>query len=238
MQQNNNQATTTETNRLIAVAQSAASAEERERAFHALWGIYGERFMGVVAKASYLINSDFDLQGCSPKERKQNLMGNAYSVFDTAVRKFDTSRGVPFGAYINDMGKHRIVDEKRKNAKRGKRMVYVNFMQEFRAPSKDISESDLETILRAIRRKPSFTEKAILKDALQRISVALKPTPKLARYFDTCLEICADGMGYSDAEAARRMGYTRAGIGLFRKEVASTLKECHLYNEFAELCKN
>ena len=67
MQQKSHQANTTDTNRLITVAQTASTAEEREQACHTLWSIYGDRFMGVVAKASYLINSDFNLQGCSPK---------------------------------------------------------------------------------------------------------------------------------------------------------------------------
>ena len=45
-------------------------------------------------------------------------------------------------------------------------------------------------------------------------------------------------MEYSDAEVARRMGYTRANVGPLRKAMASTLKEHHLYNDFVELGVN
>lgn len=239
MQQKSHQATTTDTNRLVTVAQTASSAEERERACHTLWSIYGERFVGVVAKASYLINSDFNLQGCSPRERQQNLMGNAYFVFDKAVHTFNTRRGVPFGAYIANMGKWRMADDKRKNASRSQREVYVDFMQECRAPGKDPCENpDVRTLFRATKYKPSFVEDIFRRDALQKIRAALQPTPKLAWYFDTCLEVYADDMEYSDAEVARRMGYTRANVGLLRKAMASTLKEHHLYNDFMELGVN
>ena len=220
MQQNTHQ-TTTDTNRLIAIAQTASTAEERKSACHTLWGIYGDLFVGVVAKVSYLINSDFSLQGYSPRERQQNLMTDAYFVFDKAVHDFDASRGVPFGAYIANMGKWRMADSKRKNSNRSQHEVYVDFMQECRVPS-----------------KPTFVEDIFRRDALQKIRKALQPNPRLARYFDTCLEVYADDMEYSDAEVARRMGYTRVSVGQFRKALASALKERGLYNDFMELCMN
>ena len=238
MQQKSHQATTTDTNRLITVAQTASTAEEREQACHTLWSIYGDRFMGVVAKESYLINSDFSLQGCSARERQQYLMGNAYLVFDKAVHDFDTSKGVPFGAYIANMGKCRVADEKRKNSKRSERQVYVDFMQECRVSKDPSKNTDMKVLFRAIKCKPTFVEDIFRRDALQKIRTALQPTPKLAKYFDTCLKVCDDDMEYSDAEVARRMGYTRANVGLYRKAMVSTLKERHLYNDLVELCMN
>ena len=115
------QATTTEINNLIAIVQTAPSAKAYERAIHALWAIFGDFFTALVAKKSYLLDSDFSLWGCSPAERRENLAGNAYMLFYKAVSDFEPSRKVPFAAYIAKIGEWRMRDEKRKNAKRSKR---------------------------------------------------------------------------------------------------------------------
>ena len=112
-------------------------------------------------------------------------------------------------------------------------------MQECRAPGKDPCENpDVRTLFRATKYKPSFVEDIFRRDALQKIRAALKPTPKLAWYFETCLKVYSDDMDYSDAEVARRMDYTRATIGLIRKAMVNTLKARHLYNDFVELGMN
>ena len=165
-------------------------------------------------------------------------MGNAYFVFDGAVRTFNTRRGVPFGAYIATMGKWRIADSKRKNANRSEHEVYVDFMQECRVSKDPCKNTDAPALLRATRCKPTFVEDILRRDALQKIRAALKPTPKLAWYFETCLKVYSDDMEYSDAEVARRMDYTRATIGLIRKAMVNTLKARHLYNDFVELGMN
>ena len=100
----NIQATTTEINNLIAIVQTAPSAKAYERAIRALWAIFGDFFTALVAKKSYLLDSDFSLWGCSPAERRENLAGNAYMLFYKAVSDFEPCRKVPFAAYIAKIG--------------------------------------------------------------------------------------------------------------------------------------
>ena len=207
----NIQATATQINNLVAIVQAAPSEYDHDKAIYALWDIFGNYFMALVAKKSYLIDSDFSLNGYSPAERKANLAGNAYMLFCKAVTDFDPSRKVPFAAYIAKIGEWRMLDEKRKNAKRKAR-------EELERDAK-YSDCDEELYSRIDNcdMNPFTGERNFLEcdfekeDSIVRIRKCLAADPKALRRFDIMYELCCSGE-YSDAEAARRIGCERANM--------------------------
>ena len=221
--QHNNHA---ETIRLIAVAQTAARAEEREQAVFDLWKIHGDRLTGIMAKTSYRISSDFSYNGYSPKERQQSLAGDAFMVLHSAVMTFDLDAGVPFAAYIAQKGNWHILDEKRRNAIRNKYERPVDFSLESLSSSEEpLEDSDLRLLRKATTCKPDFVEDIHKENRIRKICKATEQTPKLHKYFGTCMELAEDGYEYSDAEVARRMGCSRANVGLYRKALNRLIKE-------------
>jgi len=231
----NTQATTTEINNLIALAQTAPSAKAYERAIHALWAIFGEFFTALVAKNSYLIDSDFSLRGCSPAERRENLAGNAYMLFCKAVSDFEPSRKVPFAAYIAKIGKWRMLDEKRKNAKRSKREELdrpTNSDDCDEESSSRIDNCDVNPFTGERNVQDCDFEK---RDFVNRIKESLAASaPKALHRFDIIYELCSEG-NYSDAEAARRIGCERANMKSVKKNLRQTMAECGLEEEFRQL---
>ncbi len=231
----NNQATTTEINNLIAIVQTAPSAEAYKKAIHALWAIFGDFFTALVAKKSYLLNSDFSLWGCSPAERRENLAGNAYMLFCKAVSDFEPSRKVPFAAYIAKIGKWRMLDEKRKNAKRSKR-------EELDRPTNsDDCDEESSSRIDNCDVNPFTGERNIQdcdfekRDFVNRIKESLAASaPKALHRFDIIYELCSEG-NYSDAEAARRIGCERANMKSVKKNLRQTMAECGLEEEFRQL---
>ena len=231
----NTQATTTEINNLIALAQTAPSAEAYERAIQALWAIFGEYFTALVAKKSYLLDSDFSLWGCSPAERRENLAGNAYMLFCKAVSDFEPSRKVPFAAYIAKIGEWRMRDEKRKNAKRSKREELD------RCTSNSDSDEESYSRIDNCDVNPFTGERNELdcdfdkKDlvALFKKRLAARD-PKALHRLDIIHELCSEG-NYSDAEAARRIGCKRANMKNVKKNLRQTMAECGLEEEFRQL---
>ena len=228
MQHNNN----TETTRLIAVAQTAARAEEREQAIFDLWQIHGDRLAGIMAKTSYHISSDFSCNGYSPKERQRNLAGDAFTVLHDAILAFDLDAGVPFAAYIAQKGNWRIMEEKRQNSIRSKYEKLVDFsLESLSASEKPGEDRDLRLLRKAISCKPDFEEEILNDDRIQRIYRATKQNPKLHKYFDTSIKLTKEGYEYSDAEVARRLGCTRANVGLYKKSLNRLVKEKGLLDD-------
>ena len=226
------QATTAEINDLIARAQTAPSPEAYKRAIQALWGIFGEFFTALVAKKSYLFNSNFSLWGCSPAERRENLAGNAYMLFCKAVSDFEPSRKVPFAAYIAKIGEWRMLDEKRKNAKRSKREELD------RCASNSDSDEESYSRIDNCDVNPFTGERNELdcdfdkKDLLVRFKKRLAARdPKALHRLDIIHELCSEG-NYSDAEAARRIGCERANMKNVKKNLRQTMAECGLKEEF------
>ena len=228
----NIQATTTEINNLIAIVQTAPSAKAYERAIHALWAIFGDFFTALVAKKSYLLDSDFSLWGCSPAERQSNLGGNAYMLFCKAVSDFEPSRKVPFAAYIAKIGEWRMLDEKRKNAKRSKREVLD------RCTSNNDSDEESYSRIDNCDVNPFTGERNELdcdfdkKDlvALFKKRLAARD-PKALHRLDIIHELCSEG-NYSDAEAARRIGCERANMKNVKNNLIQIMAECGLKEEF------
>lgn len=231
----NTQATTTEINNLIAIVQTAPSAKAYERAIHALWAIFGDFFTALVAKKSYLLNSDFSLWGCSPAERRENLAGNAYMLFCKAVSDFEPSRKVPFAAYIAKIVKWRMLDEKRKNAKRSKR-------EELDRPTNsDDCDEESRSRIDNCDVNPFTGERNELdcdfdkKDLVARFKKRLAArNPKALHRLNIIHELCSEGE-YSDAEAARRIGCERANMKSVKKNLRQTMAECGLEEEFRQL---
>lgn len=231
----NNQATTTEINNLIAIVQTAPSAEAYKKAIHALWAIFGDFFTALVAKNSYLIDTDFSLRGCSPAERQSYQAGTAYMLFCKAVSDFEPSRKVPFAAYIAKIGKWRMLDEKRKNAKRSKR-------EELDRPTNsDDCDEESSSRIDNCDVNPFTGERNIQdcdfekRDFVNRIKESLAASaPKALHRFDIIYELCSEG-NYSDAEAARRIGCERANMKSVKKNLRQTMAECGLEEEFRQL---
>jgi len=221
--QHNNPANT---NRLIAVAQTTACPDEREQAVLALWQIHGDRLTGIMAKTSYRISSDFSCNGYSSQERQRNLAGNAFMVFQSAVMAFDSKAGVPFAAYIAQKGNWHIMDEKRSNSIRSKYERSVDFSMEGVAAGSNPDEARNLALLReAIACEPDFEDEI---DSSERLAAIYKLTEvdlKLRRYFVVSLQLVNEGIEYSDAEVARRLGCSRANVGLYKKKLLRLIRE-------------
>ena len=236
MQHNSTKATQALIHNLIAIAQANSSEHAHDKAIYTLWDIFGDYFMTLIAKNSSLANSDFTLNGCSPKERKANLAGDAYMAFCKIVQDFDPNKNVPFEAYFANKIRWHIADEKRNNAKHTKREKCTDFSLESNSCSNENSyeELDMFNTLRSIQSDDDFEEDCYRRDGITAIQQILKNAPKLQKYFNITQEICNDHDSYSDAEAARRLGCTRANIGQLRKKLIQLLIEnglahdCHM----------
>ena len=218
MRHNQAQATPTQINNLIALAQTAPTAGAYNMAIHALWEIFGEAFTATLAKKSYLIDSDFSLNGCTPKERRISLASNAFTLFRKAVTDFEPSKKVPFAAYIAKIGGWRLLDEKRKNSKRSKHEKL-----EKDAKSSDEEEESYSRIDNCDV-NPFTGERNVLEsdsekeDFIARIREHLANDPKVLHRFDVMYELFRLGE-YSDAEAARRLGCERANMKNVKKSI-------------------
>ena len=235
MKRNNPQAPATQTtNSLIVAAQTAVNAEVREQAMRELWKIHGPRLVGVMAKTSYRISSDFDSMGLTHDGRCERLTDDAYFVFHAAVEAFDVTEGVPFEAYIAQKGNWRIADEKRENSKRSNREYSVDFSQECISCSDVPGDIENLSILRKVNTcKAGFDEESLNNDVMHCIGKATEPIPRLHRYWETCLEVMHDGYEYSDAEVARRLGCSRANVGVCKKDLVTMLKTDE---RFSDIC--
>jgi len=213
------------TNRLVAVAQTAANADDRSHALHELWKIHGDRLVGVMAKKSYQLDSDFGYRGCSFEERRRNLMGDAYIVFYKAVMEFDFGEGVPFAAFIAQKGNWRVADEKRENSRHGEWEKSVDFTVESISAGDTLDEKgNVHALRKVLAFSAGFDEKICQRDAVLGIYHATEQYPRLHRYFGVCLELLDEDADYSDAEIARRMGCTRANVGVYKKALIRMMK--------------
>lgn len=225
--------TTATINNLITVAQTTTNEDVRNKAIQELWDICGDRIAGIMTGKSFQIDSDFSLNDCSPKERQENLMGNAYYLFYNAVATFNPDLGVPFIAYTTQKSGWFLADEKRKNSKRSKREVSVDFSLECSPNIESTPEiSRMMEILKKIAHEDHFEGDSYWKDAVQLVRRTIKQNPKLNKYFTVSMELCKEGEDYSDAEIARNIGCTRACIGQYRKALIRMMKENGLLEEF------
>ena len=221
------------TNRLVAIAQTASNADDREQAMLDLWAIHGARLVGIMAKTSYRIDSDFSLRGSTLGDRQANLAGDAFFLFHKVFLEFDLYAGVPFEAYIAKKGNWHVADEKRENSKRGKREICYDFDRvpsNGRTPEED---DDVKSIRKALACKGGFEKACIDKDSIDAIYRATESVPKLHRYVGVCRELSREDYDYSDAEVARRMGCTRANVGHYKKELVRMMQED---SRFADIC--
>ena len=223
-QHNSTQSTQMNINSLVEVAQNAQNGHIRSGALRLLWEIVGDTVMGNMVVKSYRINSDFDMIGDSPRDRREKLASDAYLFFCGAVMNFDQNLGVPFLAYIAQKVCWKLAADKRDNAKRDDRIKISSKMQI--NASEEFAEEDAFAAL--LERTPNeedvegdcFRRNAILK--IKRIAAS---APKIAAYLETCQEVCYQGYRGSDAEVARFMGCTRASTGNYRKKLVRMLAE-------------
>ena len=211
-------------NSLVEAAQNARNGRIRSGALRLLWEIVGDTVMGNMIRKSYRINSDFDMIGDSPRDRREKLASDAYLFFCGAVMNFDQNLGVPFLAYIAQKVCWKLAADKRDNAKRDDRIKISSKMREY--VSDDITEEDAFAAL--LERTPNEEDvegDCFRRDAILKIKNIAASTPKIAAYFETCQEVCNQGFRGSDAEVARYMGCTRASTGNYRKKLVRMLAE-------------
>jgi hypothetical protein len=212
MRHNNTPAAATQINNLIALAQSAPNEDARASAIGQMWEQYGDKIVGIAAKQSYTMDSDFGYHGYSVAERRSAVMSETFEVFRKTALEFDATLGVPFMAHAANKVKWQLQTNKRENAKKTDREVSLDYIENCSAPN------DMEA-------------NVYLKDAIAAIKRSLASNPTLLRYFDTLLEISLDGLNPTDAEAARYMGCTRATTNNYHKQLLEHLDDYNLVED-------
>lgn len=223
-QHNGSQSTQENINSLIGAVQNAANGLDRSKVLLRLWKTVGNTIMDQMVGKSYRINSDFDMNGDSHKDRREKLASDAYLIFCGAVMNFDLNLGVPFLAYIAQKVCWKLATDKRNNAKRDNRIKISSKMQA--NASEEFAEDDAFAAL--LERTPNEEDvegDCFRRDAILRIKRIAASDPKIAVYLETCQEVCYQGYRGSDAEIARYMGCTRASTGNYRKKLVRMLAE-------------
>lgn len=244
MRNNNTPAAATQINNLIALAQSAPNEETRANAIGQMWEQYGDKSVGIAAKQSYTMDSDFGYHGYSIAERRASVMGESYEVFRNAALEFDNTLGVPFMAHAANKIKWQLQTDKRENAKKDEREVSIDRARECRSYKKKTSENDghraaeSANIAYIDRHHPMASSmfddiegNAFRKDAVFVMRRSLLGKPTLLRYFDTLVDLCHDGFTPTDAEAARHMDCTRATTSNYHQQLLKHLHDRGLYEE-------
>jgi len=229
MQHNNTKATASQINNLIAIVQAAPSEYAHDKAMYTLWDIFGDYVMALVAKNSFLISSDFSLNGCSPKERKANLAGDAYIVFCKAVQEFDPTLKVPFEAYFAKKIRWFVADEKRKNAKLDKQEKVESKLKKNDDEAGSIFDNNDTNPFTGLRNVLECDyEQTEIIDIIRHY---LANNPKMLKAFDTMYEVSCDCDKYTDVEVAEAMHCTRANTGKIKKNIRKFLIDNGLENE-------
>lgn len=244
MRHNNTPATATQINNLIALVQTAKDERARAVAIGLIWEKYGDKIVGIAAKQSYNMDSDFGYHGYSVADRRAAVMGETFEVFLKSTQEFDATLGVPFMAHAAQKAKWQLQTDKRENAKRDDREVSIDRARECRSYKKKTSEkgdqhaADPENIAYIDRHHPmasnlfdDMEKNVYLKDAIDVMKRSLAKNPKLLRYFNTLMEICNEGLSPTDAEAASRLNCTRATTNNYRKQLLQHLCDSGLYEE-------
>ena len=229
MQHNTTKATASQINNLIAIAQAAPNEYAHDKAMYTLWDIFGDYVMALVAKNSFLTSSDFSLNGCSPKERKANLAGDAYMVFCKAVQDFDPSMNVPFEAFFANKIRWHVADEKRKNAKRDKvEKVESKLKKNDDDDYSCIENEDTNPFTEERNELESDYEQSEIIDIIRH---CLANNPKMLKAFNTMYEVSCDCDKYTDIEVAQALHCTRANTGKIKKNICKFLIDCGLEDE-------
>jgi hypothetical protein len=223
-QHNGTQSTQMNINSLVEVAQNAQNGRIRSGALRLLWEIVGDTVMGNMVEKSYRINSDFDMIGDSPRDRREKLASDAYLFFCGAVMNFDQNLGVPFLAYIAQKVCWKLAADKRDNAKRDDRIKISSKMQ-INASEEFAEEDAFAALLERTPNEEDVEGDCFRRDAILKIKNIAASAPRIAAYFETCQEVCNQGFRGSDAEVARYMGCTRASTGNYRKKLVRMLAE-------------
>lgn len=229
MQHNTTKATASQINNLIAIAQATPSEYAHDKAMYTLWDIFGDYVMALVAKNSFLTSSDFSLNGCSPKERKANLAGDAYMVFCKAVQDFDPSMNVPFEAFFANKIRWHVADEKRKNAKRDKvEKVESKLKKNDDDDYSSLENEDTNPFTEERNELESDYEQSEIIDIIRH---CLANSPKMLKAFDTMYEVSRNCDKYTDVEVAQALHCTRANTGKIKKNICKFLIDCGLEDE-------
>ena len=226
----------TSTLNLIRTAQDQSDKAASKAALLSLWNMLGQAATGIAVKQSYKRDSDHSLHGYTLAQRRNNLSSDAFMVFRKAVMEFDTSRGVPFMAYIAKKLGWQIRTDKRNNSKRTEHEILTDYSLESGSGidfSKDpyctrdlanFTKYDMEEPL-ASHMVRDIEGDCARNDAIELIMRCIKDNPKMSEYVKTMKQICEDGDKATDAEAAERMHCTRANTHNIHKKLLQLLEE-------------
>ena len=226
----------TSTLNLIRTAQDQSDKAASKAALLSLWNMLGQAATGIAVKQSYKHDSDHSFRGYTLSQRRNNLTFDTFMVFRKAVMEFDTSRGVPFMAYIAKKLGWQIQTDKRNNSKRADQEILTDYSLESGSGidfSKDpYRAKDLANFTRYDMEEPlaSHMDRDIegdcaRDDVIKLIMRCIKDNPKMSEYFKTMKQICEDGDKATDAEAAERMHCTRANTHNIHKKLLQFLEE-------------
>ena len=228
MQKNTDQMTLS----LISIAQGATTKRVRDLAVLKLWDIHGPKTMGISGMHSYQEDADWDLRGTTPTVRQERIMSNTFEMFRRAVMNYDTSRKVPFMAYVSTNSRFQQKTVKRNNAKHTNREIPVDFSGTFSKEKYGDNPQtirDLTILNKADRTICQEIEDVEIRDSFEGIGRFLGENhPKLLQFWNTCYEVCQETGSYTDTAVADMLGYTRANIGPLRDKFLSVITEAGL----------
>lgn len=242
MQKKTNQKTDLMTLTLVSIAQNAKTRREREDAVQMLWDIHGPKVMGISGMHSFKEDADWDLRGTSPAKRQERIMSNTFEMFRQAVMNYDTSRKVPFMAYVATNSRFQQKTVKRNNAKHTNREVTVDFSGTFSREKYGDNPQTLRDM--SILNKADCTtcqglEDVEIRDFFEGVGRYLKKNcPKLLQFWEACREVCEETGSYTDSDVAAKLGYTRANIGPLRRKLRNVLEEANLAEECREVYRS
>lgn len=235
-----------ETEALICIAQDKTKPLRfRQWAINWLWDIHGERFLGLMAAKSRAMNSDWDLQGLSDKQRSVHISGQVYRVFSNVILKFDLTRGPEFPAYLTKMGDYCLKTEKRKNSRMTEREVRIDFSRESRPnnlsrdPEKSPDRNEealMDAAINEISSRNTFEKKIFLILANEAIKKAIRDKDNLREFLTTAFNVCNESdKGYTDTEVAERMGKSKVQVGNYRRQVLELLESTGVLAKFRKV---
>ena len=190
MRHNNTPATATPINKLIALAQTAPTEEARASAIGQMLEQYGDKIVGIAAKQSYNMDSDFGYHGYSVADRRAAVMGETFEVFLKTALEFDATLGVPFMAHTANKVKWQLQTDKRENSKRDDREEPLEYIENCSAPNDMENNVYLKDAIDAINRTSgNYTVRLASQGEMDQFSSRTMTSRKFTTSWDEIMEV-------------------------------------------------